>query len=185
MERQERKRLKRERKLRRLHSEFPVEEQPTHAVKKKNTVTYPKSTLKPMYRIDVLMPMYLDELVKGGSVTFQDKLPEKAMPGMSFYEGINIAADSLKKAGFNIDIYIHDIISASESPELLVSQGKLDSSDLIIGAVLSKDIPVLALYANNRHINFVSALSASDGGVKNSPYLTLVQPSLKSHCVNG
>ncbi|MGC4053713.1 MAG: ABC transporter substrate-binding protein [Paludibaculum sp.] len=93
-----------------------------------------------------------------------------------------MAADSLKKAGHKIDIYIHDITSASEDPALLVSEGKLDSTDLIIGAVPVKDIPVLADHANNRQINFVSALSAADAGVQGNPYFTMVHPSLKTHC---
>ncbi len=181
-ERLERKKLRRERKQRHYADEpFYTEEPTSRPVKKKRVASYPKTTMKSIYRIDVLVPMYLDELVKGGTVTFKDKIPDKALPGMSFYEGINIAADSLKKAGFNIDIYIHDVASASESPDLLV-KGKLDSADLIIGAVLSKDIPVLAEYANKKHVNFISALSAADGGVKDNPYFTLVQPSLKSHC---
>jgi hypothetical protein len=179
-ERMERKKLRRERRQRHFTGEPEYIQRPT--VKKKKANLYPETKMKSMYRVEVLMPMYLDELVKGGQVSFRGKIPDKALPGISFYEGISIAADSLKKAGFNIDIYIHDIATPSESPEALVSGGKLDSADLIIGAVLSKDIPVLAEFANQKHINFVSALSASDAGVSGNPYFTLVQPSLKTHC---
>ena len=64
---------------------------------------------KKRFRVDVLAPLYLDELVKGNNVTYKEKIPEKALPGLAFYAGISIAADSLKKEGFNIDIYIHEI----------------------------------------------------------------------------
>ena len=143
---------------------------------------YPATVMKPRYRIDVLASMYLDELVKSGSATFKDKIPDKALPGVSFYEGISIAADTLKKAGFNIDIYIHDIASASESPEMLISKGIIDSADLIIGAAPAKDVLILADYAKKKKINFISALSPSDGGVKGNKYFTMLQPTLKSHC---
>jgi hypothetical protein len=149
---------------------------------KKKEIKYPNTVLKSRYRIDVLTPMYLDDLVKGESITFKDKLPEKAQPGMAFYQGIKLAADSLKRAGFKIDIYIHDIASAAEAPEVLLGKGKLDSTDLIIGAVATKDIGQLAAFAGKKKINFISALSPADGGVKNNEFFTLLQPSLKSHC---
>lgn len=180
-----RKKQKLERKARR-HADWnepaPQYKKKPVAVKKKRTVNYPPTVFKPRYRVDVLMPMYLDELVKGKSVTFKDRFPEKALPGMSFYEGVMIAADSLKKAGYKIDIYIHDVASVNEASPVLVSKGKLDSADLIIGAVPTTDIPVLADHAKKKQINFISALTASDGGVKGNEFFTLIQPSLKTHC---
>ncbi len=149
---------------------------------KKKEIKYPNSVIKSRYRIEALTPMYLDDLVKGESVTFKDKLPEKAQPGMAFYQGIKLAADSLKRAGYQIDIYIHDVASAAETPDALLSKNKLDSADLIIGAVATKDITSLATFACKKQINFISALSPADGGVKNNEYFTLLQPSLKSHC---
>ena len=134
------------------------------------------------YRVDVLAPLYLDELVKGGTVTYKDKIPDKALPGVAFYAGINIAADSLKKEGFNIDIYIHDVSSAAESVDRLTTLGGLDSTDLIIGAVPPADIPMLADYAKKNAVNFISTLSASDGNVRDNTYFTMMQPSLKTHC---
>ena len=184
-ERAERKKLKRERRHRREEeNEAPAEsrsyKQPKTTDNK--TVKYPQSTWRPRYRIDVLASMYLDDLVKSGNVTFKNKMPDKAVPGVSFYEGVSLAADSLKKAGYNIDIYIHDIASVAESPEMLLKKGMLDSADLIIGAIPSSDIPDLAAYAKKRKINFISALSPNDAGVKGNKYFTVMLPTLKSHC---
>jgi len=150
--------------------------------KRKQEVLYPTTKFKNSYRINVLLPLYLDELVKGESVTFKDKVPEKAVQGIAFYEGVKLAADSLKKAGFNLDIYINDVGSYSESPDNLINDRKFDSTDLIIGAVQQHDIPTLAAYAKKKKINFVSALSPNDGYVKNNQYFTMLQPSLRSHC---
>lgn len=150
--------------------------------KRKQEILYPTSNIKATYHINVLIPLYLDELVKGESVTFKDKVPEKAVQGIAFYEGLKLAADSLKKAGYSLDIYINDVGSFSESPEMLINSRKFDSTDLIIGAVQQHDIPELAAYARRKRINFVSALSPNDGYVKNNQYFTMLQPTLKSHC---
>ena len=149
-------------------------------IRKWQDIEYVPSQKKPRYRIDILAPMYLDELVKNGYAV--KDIPEKAAPGINFYKGVQIAADTLKKAQFDIDIYVHDVASLLESTDMLVRKNALDSSDLIIGAVPSKDVPALAGYAQLKHINFISALSPSDGNVKDNQYFTMLQPSLKSHC---
>jgi hypothetical protein len=142
----------------------------------------PAAHKKNRYRIDVLVPLYLDELAKNGKAIAKDKIPEKAQPGMAFYAGINIAADSLKKEGFNIDIYVHDVASANESPVQLISKGKLDSSDLVIGDVQPQDVLLLSGFAKAKKINFVSTAPAFYGDAKNNTYLTLLQPSLQTQC---
>ena len=149
-------------------------------IRKWADIDYPVSKKKGHYRIDILAPLFLDELVKNGYVV--KDIPEKAAPGLNFYKGIQIAADTLKKAHFDIDIYVHDVSTLLESSEMLISKNILDSSDLILGATTPKDIPSLAAYAKRKNLNFISALTATDGGIKDNPFFTLLQPSLKSHC---
>ncbi len=152
------------------------------AKKKRSDIDYPNSVYKQRYRVDVLVPLYLNELVKNDKPVFKGKLPDKAIAGLDFYEGIKLAADSLSNFLYSIDVYIHDVADTSSSPEALVKKHLLDESDLIIGAVQTQSIPVIAEFAKEHHINFVSALSPADGGVKENPYFTLLQPSLQSHC---
>ncbi|OSZ78166.1 hypothetical protein CAP35_07855 [Chitinophagaceae bacterium IBVUCB1] len=167
----------------------PVKKKPSTVVKpkpkpvvKKPEPDYPPTEMKSKYRIDVFAHLYLDELVKDGKPVFKGKLPDKATAGLDFYEGVKLAADTLNKQGYNVAIYIHDIVNAQHTPATLIGNKSLDSSDLIIGAVNTSYVKVLADYAAKRNINFVSALSPSDAGVKNNPYFILLQPTLQSHC---
>ena len=176
-ERQEKKQ-KKKKKQKGTTGEEPAVQVPV--VRKWADIEYAETKKKPRYRIDILAPMYLDELVKNGYAV--KDIPEKALPGINFYKGVQIAADTLKKAQFDIDIYVHDVSSLMESTDALIRKNAMDSSDLIIGAVVSRDVPSLAAYAKSRQINFISALSPSDGNVRDNQYFTLLQPSLKSHC---
>jgi hypothetical protein len=155
---------------------------PAQPVKKRKEVNYPPTVKKNRYRVDVLVPLYLNELVVDGKVAFKNKMPAKAEGGMDFYEGIKLAADTLNSFFYDVDVYVHDITDPAETPERLIDKGKLDSTDLIIGAVQSQQIPKLAAFAQKHQINFVSALSPSDGDVKDNPYFILMQPTLRSHC---
>ncbi|XZF15414.1 ABC transporter substrate-binding protein [Chitinophagaceae bacterium MMS25-I14] len=156
--------------------------QPKPKTKKDQHIDYPVSRMKTRYRIDVLVPLYLDELVKNNKLTFKEKMPDKAVPGVNFYEGIRLAADTLDKWNYKIDLYVHDVSDPQQTPEQLIGKKTLDSSDLIIGAIPTAQVTPVAKFAAAHRINFVSALSPSDGGVKDNPYFTLLQPSLQTHC---
>ncbi len=183
-ERKARKRKEQEAAQVKKYSTEKASEQPTAVLpaRKKPELAWPVSRKKKKYRIDVLLPLYLDELVRGEAVTFRDKVPDKASPGLAFYQGLKMAADSLERAGARLDVHIHDAGSFRESPDMLITGRKLDSTDLIIGVVEQHDIPVLAGYARKKRINFVSALTNYDGWVKDNQYFTMLQPSVKSHC---
>jgi hypothetical protein len=170
----------REKKNRKKGKTAPIVSQPENVVRKWSDIDYAPTQKKDRYRVELLAPLYLDELVKNGYAA--KDIPAKAQDGINFYKGVQIAADSLKKAGFNIDIYVRDIASIMESCDMLVRKNALDTSDLLIGVVAPKDVPVLANYAKNKHINFISASSAADGSVRDNPYFTMLQPSARSQC---
>lgn len=188
--RKERKKIekaaRRKEKKERKHKQSSVVKKATRPavplVKTREEIVYPPTRFKPRYRIDVLADLYLDELVKGKYVTYNNQVPERAAAGVSFIQGVQLAADSMKKAGYNVDIYVHDVTSFQESAPMLTMHGQLDSTDLIIGAVNPQDIAVLAAFAKKKQIYFISVLATADGGVRDNPFFTILQPSLKSHC---
>ncbi|TXH60384.1 MAG: hypothetical protein E6Q89_00925, partial [Bacteroidia bacterium] len=151
------------------------------AKKKTREIKYPTSITKDRYRIDVLLPLYLDEVAKDEKVENTDKLPERVQNSLRFYEGIKLAADTLTKAGYEVDVVIHDITQAALAPEKLIKSAALDSADLIIGAVQSYQLTALANYAQKKKINFVSVVSPADAGIVNNPYFTITQPTLLTH----
>lgn len=145
-------------------------------------IVYPKSIKKDRYRVDVFVALYLGEIIKGTKPVSKERIPEKAIAGMNFYEGIKMAADSLNKSGYQLDVFIHDITDPAAAPVAMIAAKELDSTDLIIGAVPANQIAPLAQFAKKRTINFISTLSPSDGNVRENPYLTLLQPTLQAHC---
>jgi ABC-type branched-subunit amino acid transport system substrate-binding protein len=149
-------------------------------LKSKDEPDYEERDKKEVYRIDVLLPLQLNNLVQNGKPVYS-KIPDHMQPPVNFYEGMNIAADSLKSRRYKIELYVHDISNPATSIAQLTSKKMLDSSDLIIGSLQSPDIPAVAAFAKKNKINFISALSPSDAGVKENPYFILIQPTLKTH----
>jgi hypothetical protein len=159
-----------------------VASEPVANSKKKRAVEYPQSIAKERYRIDVLLPLYLDELVKEDKPTFKSKVPEKAQAGISFYEGLSIAVDSLTQMGYKTDVFVHDLTAKGATIEELLQKDSLEHTDLIIGYVSAPQVPLLAKFAAAKKINFISAFSPSDANIKDNPYFVLMNPTLQNNC---
>jgi hypothetical protein len=113
---------------------------------------------------------------------YKSHLPDRVLPGLGFYQGVQLAADTLNSQGFRLDVYIHDITDPKESVETLLKRGGLDSADLIIGAVSAQHVAPLGELAKKRQINFISTMTPVDGGIKENFYFSLLQPTLEAHC---
>jgi len=80
-------------------------------------------------------------------------------PSLDFiemFEGILLAADTLRSLGLNINLYPFDIKSDTVELSKLLVSGKLESMDLIIGPVYSYNLSKVAAYAKNLNIPVVS-----------------------------
>jgi len=149
--------------------------------KKRVLPDFPLTEKKEVYRVDVLLPLNLSKVVVNGRAVSHKIMPESTVQSVSFYEGILIAGDSMAKHNFKLDLHVHDISDPGNSVYFLLRQKKLEGTDLIIGLLQSRDIPSVAGYAKSHKVNFLSALSPSDAGLKDNPYFIIVQPTLRTH----
>ncbi len=149
--------------------------------RKKALPEFPPTEKKDVYRVDVLLPLNLSKAVINGKPVSRKAMPESTAHSIDFYEGILIAGDSMAHNNFKLKLYIHDITEPGNNVHFLIRLNKMRGTDLIIGLLQSQDIPDVANYARRNKINFLSALSPSDAGMKDNPYFVLVQPTLRTH----
>src|SRR5690554_5338392 len=142
---------------------------------------YPESKIKDRYRIDVLIPLNINNLIDEDDKPIYETPPPSMKNNIHFYEGIKMAADSLNDLGYKLDLYIHDVNNIETNGFNLIKNADFKQSDLIIGYLQSAEIPPIANFAKENHINFISALSPSDAGISNNPYFILIQPKLATH----
>src|SRR5664279_3667742 len=70
---------------------------------------YSQNTDTPRYHIAVFLPLYLDSAFDAsGNYRFDQNFPKYLNPGLEFYEGLQMAVDSLKKKNFTLDITVYD-----------------------------------------------------------------------------
>ena len=137
-------------------------------------------------RIAVFTPIYLDSAFKGNEFKIWDNaLPKNMLPGLEFYNGIQMAIDSLNKEGIsNLYVDIYDYKSKGNSLQEIIknSKNKLAASTVIIASFNRySDVKLLADYAYQKKIPLISATYPNDGGVVNNPYFFLINPTIQTH----
>ena len=148
----------------------PVAEIPEEPVIREKPVGYTAvNNLNGTLNVAVLLPFYFKENSirttiesskgKKTSTTINQEEGWIYPPSLDFiemFEGILLAADTLRSLGLNINLYPYDIKSDTVELTKLISSGKLEEMDLIIGPVYSYNLTKIASYAKNLDIPIVS-----------------------------
>jgi LysM repeat protein/ABC-type branched-subunit amino acid transport system substrate-binding protein len=155
----------------------------------------PVGNLKGSYNVALLLPLYLQENAQrieiDSSQTIKGKKNHKvipideqwiyppSIPFLELYEGVLIAADTLRSRGLDIILHVYDIRSDTVEVTHLIEAGALKEMDLIIGPVYSRNLSIVAAYAGNYDIPVVSPVPLrTNSSLENNPVLFMADPSL-------
>jgi len=132
-------------------------------------------------KIAVFVPLYLDSAFDAYNTYRYDKnFPKFINPGLEFYEGVQLAIDSLTKEKAPLEIFIYDTRSVQRN--LLEQINEIDTAiGLIIAHANAQENWVLAGEANLRKIPYINVNLPNDGGIVNNPYFIMLNPSLRTH----
>ncbi|HPZ88871.1 MAG TPA: hypothetical protein PLQ32_12240 [Flavihumibacter sp.] len=132
--------------------------------------------------ITVLLPLYLDSAFDGGGqYRFGKQFPKYLLPGLEFYEGVQLAIDSLRKEKVPLDIRIVDTRKMKSVYDLLKTPD-ITEAHLLLAEVANNEIRALADYANKNQIPFINVNLPNDGGITNNPYMVILNSTLMTHC---
>ncbi|MCX6325972.1 MAG: LysM peptidoglycan-binding domain-containing protein [Bacteroidia bacterium] len=146
--------------------------------------------------VAVLLPFYLKEnaerteidsskSINGKKIYKEITRPEewiypRSLDFVEMYEGILLAADTLRSLGLDINLYPYDIKSDTIEITKLIMSGKLAGMDLIIGPVYSNNLTPVAAYARDLGIPVVSPVPLiNNSALVNNPNLFMASSSLE------
>ncbi len=131
-----------------------------------------KSTLKKNYNIALLFPFQLNEIDPTLSKRSNQYI-------LDFYEGIKIAADTLKEKGIQVNLYTYDTEKETAIINSIMSLPEMKAMDLIIGPVYPVLVPVVADFSRKNNIINISPFSANSKIIENNEFSYLFQPTLE------
>lgn len=155
----------------------------------------PVNNLRGTYKIAVLLPFYLKEnsirteldstYVKGRKIykpvtRSDDWIYQRSIGFVEMYEGILLAADTLRSLGLDINLHAYDIKGDTIAMARLIEEGVLSDMDLIIGPVYSSNMAMVNAYARERGIPVVSPVRLmSNSALAGNPDLFIAIPTLE------
>lgn len=140
----------------------------------------PVNDLRGSLDVAVLLPFYLRENAMRMEIDSSGPKAKKNIkitrrddawiyPGsldfIEMYEGILLAADTIRSLGMNINLHTYDIKSDTVELMKIINAGKLEGMDLIIGPVYPRNLSIVADYARDLGIPVVSPVPLYDNSV--------------------
>jgi len=140
-------------------------------------------SIQKRYKVAVFAPLYLDSAFDAsGEYRYDKNFPKFISPGLEFYEGVKLAADSLKIEKAQLDIEIFDTRSATQTVQQQLSSAAMQNAGLIIGHVTPNEAKLLAAESLKKNIPFINANLPNDAGINNNPSLVILNATLQTHC---
>ncbi len=99
---------------------------------------------------------------------------------IEFYEGLLIAADSLRNHGMSINLFAYDTKNDSININNILHQPKFADIDLIIGPIFNNKFEIVADFAHKNNINIVSPVMSNSDVLKQNSNFFQVFPSNKA-----
>ena len=125
------------------------------------------NTNKAITKIALLSPYYLLENEAFDSL---DTYYNQSEAALSFHIGVELAIDSLRRAGKNIMLYTFDTGGDSSAVQRLVYSNKLNQMDIIIGPMYSNLFQIVCKrYGKYNNKTLISPLSRDNQRIKKFP----------------
>lgn len=134
------------------------------------------------HKIALFAPLYLDSVFNGATYRYGKEFPKFLNPGLEFYQGAQMALDSLQKMGAPLEVFVYDTKSKRNSVANIIANPAMNDVELIIANATNVEVRQLAEAALRKKVPLISATLPNDAGVNNNPYFVILNSTLRAHC---
>ncbi|MFN2458168.1 MAG: amino acid ABC transporter substrate-binding protein [Chitinophagaceae bacterium] len=141
-----------------------------------------QTTVPKRHKVAIFTPLYLDSVfTAGNNYRYNKSFPKFLHAGLDFYQGAQLAIDSLKNSAAPLEVFIYDSRSRRYPLSQQINAPELSDVEMIIAHASAPDVRLLADAALKRKIPFISATLPNDAGITENPYLVILNSSLRTH----
>lgn len=141
-------------------------------------------TEAPKHKIAIFAPLYLDSAFDYDTEYRYAKnvFPKFINPGLEFYEGAQLALDSLNKENVPLEIFIYDTRSSKENLAQQLNKAAQENVELIIAHCNSNEVKVFAEESLKKNIPVINVNLPNDGNAASNPFFVVLNPTLRTQC---
>jgi len=134
------------------------------------------------HKVAIFAPLYLDSSFDDlNNYRYGAQFPKFINPGLEFYEGAQLALDSLAKENVPLEVFVYDTKSTKESLSNELQQIGNDSAELIVGYTNPEENWVISNTAKTKKIPYINVNLPNDGGITDNPYFVMLNSTLQNH----
>ncbi len=135
------------------------------------------------HHIALFAPLYLDSAFDAtGQYRYAKSFPKFINPGLEFWEGAQLAIDSMKKEGLQLEVHVYDTRAANKPLMSLLQTEEIKKMDLLIGHVNVNEANLLTQMAASLTIPFINVNLPNEAGATNNPYYVILNSTLMTQC---
>ena len=148
------------------------------------TVIRNDTTIPQIKKIAVFAPLYLDSAFDGNNEYryAKNNFPKFINSGLEFYEGVQLALDSLNEEGAQLEVFIFDTRSSKETLQEQLARTEINDVSLIIAHCTNNEVRTLSDFALRKKIPVINATVPNEAGTTNNPYFIILNPTLRTQC---
>jgi ABC-type branched-subunit amino acid transport system substrate-binding protein len=137
-----------------------------------------KNIFKDKYRVAALFPFLAETL---------DPSPgtKRNQSTLELYQGMKLAADSLRQTGINIELAGYDTKRELETVTSLMEMEEMKSADVLVGPLFTDELPPVATFSKTNQVTMINPVSNSADFVLDNPNALLFQPDYAAIGVAG
>lgn len=134
------------------------------------------------HKVAIFAPLYLDSAFDGMNEYryAKNSFPKFINPGLEFYEGAQLALDSLAREGAELEVFVYDTRSSTETLNEQLARPELEDVELIIANCTGAEVRTFADFGLKKKIPVINTTMPHDGGARANPYLVVLNPTLKT-----
>ena len=135
-------------------------------------------------KIAIFAPLFLDSAFDAaGAYRYDKNFPKFINPGLEFYEGVQMALDTLQREHVSLDVRIYDTHAAGVTLQQQLDSAAALGMELLIGQVNNgTEEQQMAAAALRLSIPFINVNYPNDGNITNNPSLVILNSTLRAHC---
>lgn len=136
------------------------------------------------HKIAIFAPLYLDSAFDAGNEYRYAKnvFPGYINSGLEFYQGAQLAFDTLSLESAPLEIFVYDTRSSKETLEQQLEKEELDDVELIIAHCSINEIRTFSNIALEKNIPVINTTIPNDAGIYGNPFFVILNPTLKTQC---
>ncbi|MBD3637323.1 MAG: LysM peptidoglycan-binding domain-containing protein [Crocinitomicaceae bacterium] len=154
---------------------YTVLQKEIEPIHKDSVIQVNDGIMKGTYRVALMLPFMfakndveMNKVLKFGQ---ERELYPTTRIAFEFYQGFELAADSLRKAGLNLELYVYDTNRDTARVGQLIRSAEFDSMDLVVGPLYKQTIAHAVKQCTKRGIKIVLPFKSDAALLHGNPYV--------------